>query len=55
MAKLKDKIESTFDEALILITAAEVVVGFQFKSVFETGFASWQAPRVRSASCRSAR
>ena len=35
---LKEKIKHLLNEALILITAAEVLVGFQFRSVFESGF-----------------
>src|SRR5437764_11953319 len=37
-APLNEKIKHLLQEALILITAVEVVVGFQFRSVFESGF-----------------
>jgi len=36
-APLIEKIKHLLQETLILITAAEVLVGFQFRSVFESG------------------
>jgi hypothetical protein len=38
MAKLKDKIKTTLDEGRMLILGSQVLLGFQFRSVFETGF-----------------
>jgi len=38
MAELKDKIKTTLDEGRILIIGAQVLLGFQFRSVFEKGF-----------------
>src|SRR5438105_3760142 len=38
MAKLKDKIQNTLDEGRMLILGAQVLLGFQFRSIFETGF-----------------
>ncbi|HEX8163449.1 MAG TPA: DUF6328 family protein [Pyrinomonadaceae bacterium] len=38
MAKLKDKIKTTLDEGRMLILGAQVLLGVQFRSAFETGF-----------------
>lgn len=38
MAQLKDKIKTTLDEARMLILGSQVLLGFQFRSVFESGF-----------------
>ena len=38
MAKLKDKIKSALDESRMLILGAQVLLGFQYRSVFESGF-----------------
>lgn len=38
MAKLKDKIKNTLDEGRILVIGSQVLIGFQFRSMFETGF-----------------
>lgn len=38
MAQLKDKIKTTLDEARMLILGSQVLLGFQFRSVFEKGF-----------------
>jgi hypothetical protein len=38
VAKLKDKIQNTLDEARMLVLGSQVLLGFQFRSVFETGF-----------------
>ncbi|MBV9923798.1 MAG: hypothetical protein JOZ96_02060 [Acidobacteria bacterium] len=38
MAKLKDKVKNALDEARMLVLGAQVLVGFQFRSVFEQGF-----------------
>lgn len=38
MAKLKDKVQTMLDEARMLVLGSQVLVGFQFRSVFETGF-----------------
>ena len=38
MAKLKDRIKTTLDEARMLILGSQVLLGFQFRSVFEKGF-----------------
>lgn len=36
--KLKDKIQNALDEGRMLVLGAQVLLGFQFRSVFETGF-----------------
>ncbi|HVG30550.1 MAG TPA: DUF6328 family protein [Pyrinomonadaceae bacterium] len=38
MTKLKDKIKTTLDEGRMLILGSQVLLGVQFRSVFETGF-----------------
>ena|ERR1044071_8698024 len=38
MAKIKDKVENALNEARMLVLGAQVLVGFQFRSVFEPGF-----------------
>ncbi len=38
MAQLKNKLRNTLDEGRILILVAQVLLGFQFRSVFEPGF-----------------
>jgi hypothetical protein len=38
MAQLKDKIKTTLDEGRMLILGSQVLLGFQFRSVFEKGF-----------------
>jgi hypothetical protein len=38
MAKIKDKIKTTLDEGRMLILGSQVLLGVQFRSVFETGF-----------------
>ena len=38
MAKIKNKVENALDEARMLVLGAQVLVGFQFRSVFEPGF-----------------
>ena len=38
MAKIKDKVENALNEARMLVLGAQVLVGFQFRSVFEQGF-----------------
>jgi DMSO reductase anchor subunit len=38
MTKLTDKIKNGLNEGLILIIGAEVLLGFQYRSVFESGF-----------------
>jgi amino acid permease len=38
MAELKDRIKTTLDEARMLILGSQVLLGFQFRSVFEKGF-----------------
>src|SRR5215212_4266192 len=40
MAKIKNKVENALDEARMLVLGAQVLVGFQFRSVFEPGFDS---------------
>ncbi|HEY0375730.1 MAG TPA: DUF6328 family protein [Pyrinomonadaceae bacterium] len=39
MAQLKDKIQNALDEARMLVLGSQVLLGFQFRSVFEPGFA----------------
>lgn len=38
MAKLKDKIQKALDEGRMLVLGSQVLVGFQYRSVFEPGF-----------------
>src|ERR1043165_6904451 len=38
MAQLKDKIKTTLDEGRMVILGAQVLLGFQFRSIFEKGF-----------------
>ena len=40
MAALTDKVQNALDESRILILGAQVFIGFQFRSVLETGFAT---------------
>lgn len=44
MAKIKDKVKNALDEARMLVLGAQVLVGFQFRSVFEKGFESLPLP-----------
>jgi len=39
LAKLKDKIQNALDEARMLVLGSQVLLGFQYRSVFEPGFA----------------
>ena len=43
MAKLKDKVKTTLDEGRMLILGSQVLLGFQFRSAFEQGFAKLPA------------
>ena len=38
MAKLKDKIKTALDEGRMLMLGSQILVGFQYRSVFESGF-----------------
>src|SRR5438128_1925733 len=38
MAQIKDKVQNALDETRILILGSQVLLGFQFRSAFETGF-----------------
>lgn len=38
MAELRDKVKTTLDEGRILIIGAQVLLGFQFRSILEPGF-----------------
>jgi hypothetical protein len=38
MARIKDKVKNALDEARMLVLGAQVLVGLQFRSVFEKGF-----------------
>ncbi|HEX3558136.1 MAG TPA: DUF6328 family protein [Pyrinomonadaceae bacterium] len=40
MAKIKNKVRNVLDEARMLVLGAQVLVGLQFRSVFEKGFDS---------------
>src|ERR671921_2842240 len=40
MAKLKDKVKYALDESRMLVLGAQVLVGFQMRSVFDKGFES---------------
>src|SRR5215210_7835956 len=44
MAKIKDKVENALNESRMLVLGAQVLVGFQFRSVFEPGFDSLPLP-----------
>jgi hypothetical protein len=44
MAEIRDKVKNALDEARMLILGAQVIVGFQFRSVFEPGFDSLPLP-----------
>ncbi|MET0649096.1 MAG: DUF6328 family protein [Pyrinomonadaceae bacterium] len=44
MATIKNKVENALDEARMLVLGAQVLVGFQFRSVFEPGFDSLALP-----------
>lgn len=44
MAKIKDKVENALNEARMLVLGAQVLVGFQFRSVFEPGFDNLPLP-----------
>ncbi len=44
MAKIKDKVENALNEARMLVLGAQVLVGFQFRSVFEPGFDALPLP-----------
>ena len=38
MAQLKDKVKNTLDEGRILVIGSQVLIGFEFRSAFESGF-----------------
>lgn len=38
MAQLKDKVQNALNEGRMLILGSQVLLGFQFRSVFEPGF-----------------
>ena len=38
MAKLQDKVQNALQESRILVLGAQVIIGFQFRSTFESGF-----------------
>ena len=38
MAEIKDKVQNALDETRILILGSQVLLGFQFRAVFEPGF-----------------
>src|SRR5215471_20529375 len=40
MAELKDKVQNVLDEARMLILGSQVLLGFEYRSVFEHGFES---------------
>ncbi|MET0622260.1 MAG: DUF6328 family protein [Pyrinomonadaceae bacterium] len=44
MAKIKDKVENALNESRMLVLGAQVLVGFQFRSIFEPGFDSLPLP-----------
>ncbi|MFL6208879.1 MAG: DUF6328 family protein [Pyrinomonadaceae bacterium] len=39
MAQLKDKIQNALDEARMLMLGSQILVGFEYRSIFEPGFA----------------
>jgi hypothetical protein len=44
MAQIKDKVKNALDEARMLVLGSQVLVGLQFRSVFEKGFDSLPIP-----------
>ena len=38
MAKLQDKVQNALDEARMLVLGSQVLLGFQFRAILETGF-----------------
>ena len=44
MAKIKDKVENALNESRMLVLGAQVLIGFQLRSVFEPGFDSLPIP-----------
>src|SRR4051794_1804189 len=44
MAKIKDKVQNALDETRILILGSQVLLGFQFRSIFEPGFQTLPRP-----------
>ncbi len=44
MAKIKDKVENALNESRMLVLGAQVLIGFQFRSIFEPGFDSLPLP-----------
>ncbi|HEX8284409.1 MAG TPA: DUF6328 family protein [Pyrinomonadaceae bacterium] len=44
MAKIKNKVTNALNEARMLVLGAQVLVGFQFRSIFEPGFDSLPIP-----------
>src|SRR5437016_6224243 len=38
MAELRDKVQNALDEARMLVLGSQVLLGFEYRSVFETGF-----------------
>ena len=38
MTKLSDKVKTALDETRMLILGVQILVGFQFRTVFEDGF-----------------
>jgi hypothetical protein len=44
MAKINDKVKNALDEARMLVLGAQVLVGFQFRSIFEKGFEALPLP-----------
>ncbi|MDT5296260.1 MAG: hypothetical protein QOJ76_3140 [Acidobacteriota bacterium] len=44
MAKIKDKVENALNESRMLVLGAQVLVGFQFRSIFEKGFDALPLP-----------
>jgi hypothetical protein len=44
MAEIKNKVKNALDEARMLVLGAQVLIGFQFRSIFEQGFDSLPLP-----------
>jgi len=38
MAKLKDRVQNALDEARMLVLGTELLIGFHYRSAFESGF-----------------
>jgi len=44
MAKLKDRVQNALDEARMLVLGTELLIGFHYRSAFESGFDQDSSP-----------